>query len=912
MLMRFFPISLLAVSWLVALTWCSPMPVQALNPVVTQLLPRGGGDRAANLFGRAVSVSDRFILVGEPGDDTRANDAGAVYVYHATTGRFLRKLTAADGAEEDDFGFSVALSGNLALIGAPGVDDTGPDAGAAYLFDVATGRQLSKRIAPEVTAAQFGTSVALIGRVELVGSPSADSSQGAVYVFSPGGSPAMRKLVAAGRDNSDFFGEAISVSGRLVAVGASGDDDVEPDAGAVYVFDWETGVQLRKFTDSGAVQGDHLGVAVAMDGGTLLASSVGVGTGLRGAVYVFDVTTGDWEGTLIPDDAADNDQFGTRIALEGNLAIIGTPFKSNRAAPGVVYAFDVAQRRQVAKWSAVGGVAGDDFGFSVAIGANRVVIGAISDPVNGPLSGAAHLYRPISGPLAMPAIAASRDFAPGVIEGDYARFFEAFVNEAGEALFRASLVGPGAARGKNQALFHTLGTGQTVALAAQRGMTDLGGGAVATRLTTPILNRADRGIFEAILRGAGINGRNNRAVYQVREGEAPQKLFGTGEPIPQLGGGALRRWFDLTQDRTDGAARAGVSYQMFPGIGGITRTEDSGVFQIFDSGDISRWREGQSDVVDTRSGGVVPVGDPLGQFIPRLAMPGDTMVHFPAFLQSDPAGNQGLFRAFNEPDLMARKGGAAPEQDLPQLTTGDYRSFLAETSRDDHPFFRATLQGPEVNGRNNEALFSALRSDFPNLENIARKGLEPDGANEPGVVHRRFLQFWPAGPRALYLAKLGGRGVNARNDCALYLSQEDGSRLRLLREGDAVPGSDGARVGTILRIHGDHVNGHYAILTTLVGGKPGANLALWTGHAGAGNATTQRALRLPTLQLRKGTAYQRITGETVIVKSFSFPNTADRGGAGGKGNGQVINQEGIVALCLEFTNRGKEVLVGKP
>ncbi len=915
--MRALPIPFSFLPLLCLAMLAQPRPdAAALNPVVTKLLPRGGGDRTVNQFGRAVAVSDRFILVGEAGDDTRANDAGAVYVYHATTGRFLRKLTAADGAEEDDFGSSVALSGNLALIGAPGVDDTGPDAGAAYLFDVATGRQLSKRIAPEVTAAQFGTSVALIGRVELVGSPGADSSRGAVYVFSPGGSPAMRKLVATNRDDQDFFGEAISVSGRMVAVGANGDDEVEPDAGTVYVFDWETGVQLRKFTDSGAVQGDRLGVSVALDGGILLASSVGISTGQRGKVYVFDVTTGDWDGTLIPDDAANGDQFGTRIALEGNLAIIGTPFKVNRTVPGVVYAFDVAQRRQVAKWSAVGGMPGDDFGFGVAIGANRVVIGAIGDPVNGPLSGAAHLYRPISGPLAMPAVAASRDFAPGVIEGDYARFFEAFVNEDGEALFRATLTGPGAARGRNQAIFHTLSIGQRVALAAQRGATDLGGGAVATSLTMPILNRQDRGIFEATLRGPGINGTNNRAVYQTSPYAAPVRLFGTGEPLGVFGGVVMSRWFDLVQDRQISSGSSGlaaVSFQLRPGVGGAGRADDSGVLRVRSDANLDGHREGETNAIDQRSGGNVPLGVALGQFLPRLAMPGNRMVHFATFLQSDPANNQALFRAFNEPSLVARKGEGAPDQGAPFLTTANYHSFLTETSRNDPPLYRATLRGPGVNVRNNDAIFGETsRVGTVEFEALARKGHEPDPANLPGQTYRRFLQFWPAGPNYLILAQLGGPGVNARNDLALFLMQEEGTLLPLLREGDPVPGSDGARVGVIQRLAADHVNGHYVILTTLVGGKPGANLALWTGHALAGDVGDLETLRLPTLKLRKGTAYQRITGETVIVQSLSFPNTADRGGAGGKGNGQVINQEGVVALCLEFTNRGKEMLVGKP
>ena len=128
------------------------------------------------------------------------------------------------------------------------------------------------------------------------------------------------------------------------------------------------------------------------------------------------------------------------------------------------------------------------------------------------------------------------------------------------------------------------------------------------------------------------------------------------------------------------------------------------------------------------------------------------------------------------------------------------------------------------------------------------------------------------------------------------------------------PLADGARIGAIQRIHSslNFTPGAYAVITSLTGSATG-NLALWTGRGGQGDEGDARRFgRLPTLQLRKGTAYQRPTGQTTAFKSFTFPNTADAGGAGAKGRGQVNTGPGIMTLNLEFTNGGKEILMGRP
>ncbi|MCP5541123.1 MAG: FG-GAP repeat protein [Akkermansiaceae bacterium] len=885
-------------------------PARAFNPVINKLYPPGNGDRTTNQFGNAVAVSDRFILVGEPHDDTLAENAGAVHVYDARTGRYLRKLTATNGAEDDHFGSSVALCGSMAIVGAPDEDERGAEAGAVYIFDVTKGTQRMKRTAGDGAAGDnFGNSVALFGNTAIVGAPRVGSDVGAAYVFDIRIDGPTTRLEGDDATSDRWFGSTVAICGPIAAVGASNDDHGGVNRGAVYLFDWTTGTQLKKLTASDEQNADFFGVELALEGNTLLVSSVRLGAGVRGAVYVFEVNTGTELGQLLPEDPVDNDQFGTRVALCGNLALVGTPFKNNADDPGAVYAFDVATRTQLAKIVAPDGAALDSFGIDVALCANMAVFGAVGDSLHGQASGAAYTWRFPAGPLQLNPVAAGGDFAPGIVEGDYASFTDAFVNGEGEALWCANLTGPGAPRGKNKGLFHTLNPGLSVDLGAQTGVTDLGGGLMAVKFGPYVMNRPDEGIFQATVKGPGVTKANNLAVFHQEPGAPSMKLFGTGEAIPELGGGEIQKWFDLVQDRDNGAALAAVSFLLKSGPGGVTKADDSGVLRVDDNSSVSRYREGQNDVIDNRSGGTVAVPEALGQFAPRVAVPGSWAAHFTAALQGDPAANQGVFRGYNEPELLARRGEMA-------ANTGGafFSSFLAETSPDWDPRFRAVLTGPGVTKANNEALFSDHVNAFPNIEPFARKGQEPDPTSEPGVVFSRFLQFWPAGNhRILFLAKLAGPGVNRNNDCALYLSQEDGSFLRLLREGDDACGCDCPRVGSILRVSVDGKNGHYAVLTSLVGGSRTGNLALWAGHAGADmNFPVDQALRLPSIRLRKGTAYQRATGQTTSVKSFTFPQMTDAGGAGGKGNGQVIGADGTLALTLEFTNRGREVLVGRP
>ncbi len=99
------------------------------------LAPDGAGD---DRIGRNVAISGNTIIVGTNTHDIGANpDQGAAYVFvrSGTTWMFQQKLPASDAQANDQFGWSVAVSGNTAIIGAPFEDNaTRPDDGSAYVF----------------------------------------------------------------------------------------------------------------------------------------------------------------------------------------------------------------------------------------------------------------------------------------------------------------------------------------------------------------------------------------------------------------------------------------------------------------------------------------------------------------------------------------------------------------------------------------------------------------------------------------------------------------------------------------------------------------------------------------------------------------------------------------------------------
>jgi len=147
--------------------------------------------QAEDFFGFSVSISGDYAIVGAFLEDAGGTDAGAAYIYkrNGTTWSQQAKLLASDAQASDNFGFSVSISGNTAVVGAYKEDAGGSNAGAAYIFERSgtTWTEVKKITASDAQADDdFGTSVAIDGTNVIIGSPGEDtkgSGAGAAYMF---------------------------------------------------------------------------------------------------------------------------------------------------------------------------------------------------------------------------------------------------------------------------------------------------------------------------------------------------------------------------------------------------------------------------------------------------------------------------------------------------------------------------------------------------------------------------------------------------------------------------------------------------------------------------------------------------------------------------------------------------------
>jgi len=185
-------------------------------------------------FGNSVAISGSTAIVGARYDDENGEDSGAAYLFDTVTGTQIAKLTASDAAEDDEFGISVAISGSTAIVGAWKNNDNGEDSGAAYLFDTVTGTQIAKLTASDAAEDdRFGYSVAISGTTAIVGG---EVSNGPAYLFDTTTGTQVAKLTASDGAADDWFGSSVGISGTTAIVGSYGDDDNGDYSGSAYLY----------------------------------------------------------------------------------------------------------------------------------------------------------------------------------------------------------------------------------------------------------------------------------------------------------------------------------------------------------------------------------------------------------------------------------------------------------------------------------------------------------------------------------------------------------------------------------------------------------------------------------------------------------------------------------------------------
>jgi FG-GAP repeat/Bacterial Ig domain len=387
---------------------------------------------AGSQFGFAVAINGDDAVVGAPGTGT-----GSAYLFHRDPYTRIWDDGALLQTRSGAFGTSVAISGDYTVVGAPLEDVvTGgnfPEAGAVYVFhrNPLDGQWDAgvRLVAPDYAAMDyFGTSVAISGDHVIVGAPGHYFEQvqlyddaGAAYVFRRTGPNAWdtgSELWAYDAQANDQFGISVAISGDYAIVGAwyeDGETDTLTDAGAAYVFQrtgttaWSAGPKLTapdtqahdQFGISVAISGDY-----AIVGANLEDGGAGDPLSAAGAAYVFRRTGPELWDTgvrLEAYDAVAGDQFGWSVAISGDAALVGAYLENVKSTPvdsGAAYLF---RRTGLNAWegryklTASDAQAYDNFGYSVGISSDAAIVGAPGEDggAGDPLSntGAAYLFR---------------------------------------------------------------------------------------------------------------------------------------------------------------------------------------------------------------------------------------------------------------------------------------------------------------------------------------------------------------------------------------------------------------------------------------------------------------------------------------------------------------------------------------
>lgn len=816
------------------------------------------------------------IALGSPAArNANGVPTGAVYLFDERTGRALPPLYPPTGAAHDRFGAAIAISGTRIAVGAPGADVGGQvNCGAVYVFDLTTGRLVQQLGAGLFqTNEQAGMAVAMEGDTVIIGVPLGDfgsgSASGFAVVWQVGLPYSSGVLRHPAGEPSDLLGFAVAIQGGLIAVSAVKDQVGSVSAaGSVQLYDAVTMAHLAHVSDTAAVAGDNLGGSLALDGTLLVAGSAVAGGG-RGKVVTWNVSVPSRPNLMARTDGSSaGDALGASVAAQQGLIAVGSP---GRFGQGAVRWMNKMLVEVMPATQPMGLQTGDEFGRSVALNGNTLVAAAPGDDSGiidaGALWRVGPIVRSAEGLLARWSLATGTP-STEVFGATHAKVLQV-VGTAAEPVVLSGLTGAG--RG-TVALWADLAPARRFGLLEATG--NIGaGGLQFTRFANPLFNETENTLYVRARRaGPGINQSNADGLFRASlSATFLQPVLTQGQALPD--GSTVARLGEVRISNRGDFMMANVGLRGGSGITAVTAASDSAWAVTRGGSVLAALREGVA---------ISPLGTPYGQMPVRTSIAADRGY---SIFTTQPVAGSGVTTADNvfvaaSGVLVARKGSVA--LDAYGSPVGVFSAFSGVTGDERGALFRASLKaGPGVNSRNNEGLWSD-RTGSTRL--VLRKGNTAPGFGS-GVTVRRILRYGMnlAGHLIVHV-QLGGAGITSANDGVLYWNRHDGTAEGqfevLLREGQVVPGANGARLGRLLQVDFTSIpifgNSHYGVLATLVGGRgvvtSADNLVWITGSAASEQTNDSPAVRRPMVTLRKGGRYFT-SGRMETLRSFA-PGTA--------------------------------------
>jgi hypothetical protein len=878
------------------------MTVRAQTASIRLVPKNATPNEQAGYYPQSVAAGTEKLAMGSPLAVKNGVLTGAVYLFDRKTGKELPTLypPVADANLGMQFGRSVAIAGKYIVVGAPGADSNvanlGDNEGAAYVFDINTLKLVIKR--PGVgLGSEFGTTVC-IDRDEIAsGAPKSDTfgvdagdcsvlnfKTGAIYGGVPPG-------LAAG----DEFGSSLALRNGVLAVGAPGTTVAgELSAGRVYLMDSAAGSSVLASIDNPdptrvvplLAVGDSFGASLTFAGQrTLMIGAArdelpgGTDTGSVSFYDIFDTSSPILTNTQ--HSANDKDYLGTSVAGGPGVYFAGAP---GADGSGVVPPADLGLViGNLGNYGPLARGVGDEFGRAVAY-ADGIMI--VSSPnydgvvVDG---GALWMFQglrqvPFSGASALALVGDAA--GPGM---NFKGFTALSVPQDGVNIvvpsYLGSLAGAGTSLGRTQALY-----GWDLDLNA-RLLRVTGAGLSLPNSMSFMVNNVTNTVWlhdKTVAKKSRLSAVVSGVPFTAQE-------VGAADPVnPAL---TVARIFE---GRADNKAQPTGIYAM-PlthkiGVGGVTADSDSAVWL--------------STGIEAREGGPAGFGGyDNGQLPTRMCLNGGRLI-YTHFIKNNGATSANNVVVSVNATLLLRKGTALPGGALvPSLFTGETLNSAGTA------LVRVSLAlGGGVTAANNEVLWSGRGGG----EVVVRKGF-----NAPtfpaNIVVKRILQYGIGSfDDVLALVQVGGPGVTGANDLVLYVFRNGAVVPEvLLREGDRIPGNDGATVASLLML--DTTNrtdvgppfpanqSWYGVLASLKPEKGGAtagnNLVWMVGDTSVGGAFEPSA-RLPQVVLRKGATALGPVGRHVIA-SFSVPvKSSDVSGACNTGLPHAVSAYGGFSSLL--------------
>ena len=393
-----------------ALLFAFLAPIGSMAQAPVELL--GSDSEIGDLFGRSVAINGDDIVVGAPGHDLNGTESGAVYVFQNQNSVWseVAKLVATDGISNDRLGHSVAIGDGYVIAGAIGTDDNGFSSGAAYVFERDNGTwSQQQKLTPANGDARkfFGEAVAMSGEYAIIGAPGIgfnNESPGTAYIYQLIDAMWTEIATLSPSDGaaSDSFGISVAISDSIAVVGTSQQNIAGQASGSVYVFQKNGGqwTQIDKLTASDAEARDFFGASVAVYQDELLVGAYGDDDNGAdaGAVYFFQKNESQWTENIkyIASDGRSNNSFGRAVAMNEAFTVIGERKDDDVGQnSGAIYIL----RKENGNWIERGklinedGIQGDLFGFSVGISNQIAIVGVPRADVNGNTLGSVLVYE---------------------------------------------------------------------------------------------------------------------------------------------------------------------------------------------------------------------------------------------------------------------------------------------------------------------------------------------------------------------------------------------------------------------------------------------------------------------------------------------------------------------------------------